>query len=83
MPAIQYSLNIAYIKAIKKLPFKLILSIKPKSATNFLFSENVADLAIIYILYKFKAKIAIIYAITKAKIRYNIIKNLIAIGIGN
>ena len=52
-------------------------------ATNFLFGENAADLAIIYILYKFKTKIAIAYAIVKAKIKYNAIKNLIAIGIGN
>jgi len=83
LPAIQYSLNIAYIKAIKKLPLKLILNIKPKSATNFLFGKNVTNLVIIYILYKFKAKIIIAYAIIKAKIKYNAIKNLIAIGIGN
>ena len=63
--------------------FELILGIKLKSAINFLFSENVADLAIIYILYKFKAKIVIAYAIAKAKIKYNAIKNLIAIKIGN
>ena len=65
------------------MPFKLILGIKPKSAINFLFGKNAADLAIIYILYKFKAKIVIAYTIVKAKIRYNVIKNLIAIGIGD
>ena len=63
--------------------FKLILGIKPKLLTNFLFGENAADLAIIYILYKFEAKIAIAYAIAKAKIKYNTIKNLIAIKIGD
>ena len=65
------------------MPFELILNIKPKLATNLLFSKNVINLAIIYILYKFKTKIAIIYTIAKAKIRYNAIKNLIAIEIGN
>ena len=68
---------------IGKLPFKLILNIKPKSATNFLFGENIADLAIIYIKYKFEAKIAIVYTIAKAKIKYNAIKNLITIKISN
>ena len=63
--------------------FKLILNIKSKLATDLLFSENAANLAIIYILYKFEAKTAIIYTIAKAKIKYNTIKNLIAIGIGN
>ena len=65
------------------MPFKLILGIKPKSATNFLFGENAADLVIIYILYKFKAETAIAYAIAKTKIKYNAIKNLIVIEIGN
>ena len=83
MPAIQYNLNIAYIKTIGKLFFELILNIKLKSATDLQFSENAADLVIIYILYKFEAKIAIAYIIIKAKIKYNIIKNLIAIKIGN
>ena len=63
--------------------FKLILNIKSKSAINLLFGENVADLATIYILYKFKAETAIAYIIAKAKIRYNTIKNLIAIKIGD
>jgi len=63
--------------------FELILNIKPKSATNFLFGKNVANLAIMYILYKFKAETAIVYAIAKAKIKYNVIKNLIAIKINN
>ena len=61
------------------MPFELILGIKPKSVTNFLFGENAADLAIIRILYKFKAETAIAYAIAKAKIKYNAIKNLTAI----
>ena len=64
-------------------PFELISGIKLKSAINFLFGENVANLAIICILYKFKAETAIAYAIAKAKIRYNAIRNLIAIEIGN
>ena len=63
--------------------FKLILNIKSKSAINLLFGENIADLIIIYILYKFKAKTVIIYAIAKAKIKYNATKNLIVIKIGN
>jgi len=63
--------------------FKLILNIKPKLATNFLFGKNATDLAIIYILYKFKAKIAIAYIIAKTKIKYNAIKNLIAIEISD
>ena len=71
------------MEAIGKLPFELILNIKPKLVTNLLFSKNIADLAIIRILYKFKAKTVITYAIAKAKIRYNTIKNLIAIGIGD
>ena len=59
------------------------MGIKPKSATDFLFGKNAANLAIIYILYKFKAETAIAYAIIKAKIKYNAIKNLIAIKIGD
>ena len=65
------------------MPLKLILNIKLKLVTNLLFGENVANLAIIRILYKFKAETAIIYAIAKAKIKYNAIKNLIAIKIGD
>ena len=65
------------------MPFKLILDIKPKLAINFLFGKNAADLATIYILYKFKGETAIAYAIAKAKIKYNTIKNLIAIEIGD
>ena len=65
------------------MPFELILNIKPKSVTDLLFSKNVADLATIYILYKFETKTAIAHAIIKAKIKYNAIKNLIAIKIGD
>ena len=65
------------------MPFELILGIKPKSATDFLFGKNAADLAIMYILYKFEAETAIAYIIIKAKIKYNAIKNLIAIEIGD
>ena len=63
--------------------FKLILGIKPKLVTNFLFSKNIVNLIIIYILYKFKAETAIAYVIAKAKIKYNTIKNPIAIEIGD